>query len=509
MDGLDAESIFCNGPMGYNYDDLITIPGHMDFPASMVDLSSRFTKNISLRTPLVSAPMDTITESEMAIGMALMGGIGVIHKNLPVEDAVAEVMKVKRFENGFIMDPYVFSPSDTIADIDRCKEATGYTSFPITENGRMGGKLVGIVTSRDVDYKTDRSLPLRDVMTTKLVLGYEPIALADANQKLKESKKGKLPIVNEDMELVAMVTRKDLKKNRDYPLAPKDANKQLLVAAATSTGSQNEARVRCLVEAGVDVLVVDEPQGDSIYQVDFVSRIKNHYPNLEVVCGNVVTARQAKTLLNAGADALRVGMGSRGGVVREFSSSLTNGVGRPEASAVYHVAKYSTEQYGVPVIADGGIRNVGQILKALSLGASTVMCGSMLAATEEAPGNYFFQDGVRMKSFKGRAVPEMGAKSRSPFGPDRAEAAVDRGEAVVDRGSVYSLIPYLASGMKSGMQQMGNSSIAELHKGLRDGTQRFELRSQSAVRDTAVHDVSFLGISPMPMRPLGPGERAR
>lgn len=501
MDGLDANSIFTAGPMGYNYDDLVALPGHVDFPVASVDLTSRFTRNISLRTPLVAAPMETLTESQMAIGMALMGGIGVLHKSLPTEEAVAEVMKVKRFENGFIMDPWVLSPQDSIAEMDRVRQQTGCTSFPITENGRMGGKLVGIVTSRDVDHRENRRVLLREVMTTKLVLGYEPIALQEANQKLKESKKGKLPIVNEDLELVAMVTRKDLKKNRDYPLAPKDANKQLLVAAAATPTAREEARVRRLVEAGLDVLVLDAPQGDSSEQYNFLTRVKSAFPNLEVVCGNVVTARQAKYLLDGGADALRVGMGT-GSVVREFG-----GVGRPQASAVYHVAKFAAEQYGVPVIADGAVRHTGHVVKALALGASTVMLGSMLAATEETPGSYFFQEGVRMKSFRGTgSVEEIAARNGSSLyvtDSQHDRLAFGGAEAVVDRGSVFSLIPYMVSGMRTGMQKMGTRTVEDLHKDLRGGSLRFEKRTQAAVREEGVHDVSFLGISPDASRPTG------
>jgi len=285
MDGLDAKTLFNSMAIGYTYDDITIIPGHMDFGPNDVDLTCKLTKNITLRAPVVSSPMDTVTESEMAIAMAMMGGIGIIHNNNSVEEQVAEVRKVKRYENGFIMDPLVLGPNNTIADVDKIKAEAGYSSFPVTSSGKMGGKLLGIVTSRDIDFIKDRSMKLEDVMSggTKMVHGTEPITLKEANKLLTKSKKGKLPIVNKDMDLVALISRNDIKKNRHYPLASKDSNKQLLVGASCSTRGQDEVRVQKLVEAGVDVLVLDSSQGNSVWQVDFIKKMKQWYPNLDII----------------------------------------------------------------------------------------------------------------------------------------------------------------------------------------------------------------------------------
>eukprot|EP00922_Rhytidocystis_sp_ex-Travisia-forbesii_P027268 GHVS01039970.1.p1 GENE.GHVS01039970.1~~GHVS01039970.1.p1 ORF type:complete len:590 (+),score=102.92 GHVS01039970.1:140-1909(+) len=403
-DGWDGDRVFNSTVYGFTYDDLILMPGHISFGMDDVDLTTNITKNITIRTPLVSSPMDTVTEHNMAINCALMGGIGIIHNNMSIEAQINEVDKVKRFENGFIMEPFVLRPDNTVADIDAIKELHGYSSVPVTANGRLSSKILGIVTSRDIDFIEDRSVPLSQVMTKDLIVGYEPICLSEANRILRESKKGKLPIVNEESELVALISRNDLKKNRDYPLASKDSNKQLLVGASIGTRPNDLIRAKALVDVGVDVLVVDSSQGDSVYQTDLIQQIKQycqlpHTANtVEIIAGNVVAARQAKSLIDAGADGLRIGMGS-GSIC---TTQVVCAVGRAQASAVYHVCKYAREQAGgVPCVADGGIQNSGQVMKALSLGASTVMVGSMFAGTEEAPGEYYFHNGVRVKTYRG------------------------------------------------------------------------------------------------------------
>lgn len=497
MDGLDASSLFSSTATGYTYDDLTIIPGHIGFRLHEVDLSSRFTRNIQIKLPLVSSPMDTVTESTMAIAMASLGGIGVIHNNNEIEEAAREVEIVKRYENGFIMDPHVLAPHNTIADVDNIKKLYGYSSVPITQDGKMGGKLMGIVTSRDIDYMEDRSRPLSQVMTKdespkkKLIYGNEPITLKEANRLLQESRKGKLPIVNKDMELVALISRSDLKKNKDYPLASKDANKQLLVAAACSTKPDDEIRARRLIEAGVDALVIDSSQGNSIYQIDFIKRLKNQFPDTDIIGGNVVTLSQAKNLLDAGADGLRVGMGS-GSIC---TTQEVCAVGRPQGSAVYWVAKYASEFFKAPIIADGGIQNSGHIMKALSLGASTVMCGSVLAGTEESPGSFFFNEGVRMKTYRGMGSLEaMSKRSGTRYFAEAQAVKVAQGVsgAVMDKGSICDLIPYTMHGVAHGLQKAGYRTIRELHQGLYDGYTRFELRSSSAIREGGIHDVTFV-----------------
>jgi IMP dehydrogenase len=433
--------------------------------------------------------MDTVTESKMAIALALMGGIGVIHKNMSPEKQAQEVMKVKRYENGFIMDPLCLSEHSTIADIDRIKAQHGFSTVPVTENGRMGTKILGMVSSRDIVFVENRQTLLSAVMTREkdMVLGYEPITLAKANDLLRESKKGKLPIVNQDKELVAMICRKDLKKNNDFAMASKDANKQLLVAASTSDQwAQEEVRVRSLVEAGIDALVIDATQGDTTSQVDFVKRVKSVYPNIDVVCGNVVTCRQAKTLLDAGADALRVGMGIG-------SMSAETAVGRPQASAVYHVAKFAKENYGVPVIADGGITNPAHITKALMLGASSVMCGAMFAGTEESPGSYFFHDGVRMKTYRGMGSIE--AQETGSTEKNGLKVAQGISSAVVDKGSVTSLMPYLLNGVRHGLQKAGIRDTATLHNCLYSGETRLAVRTEKAIKECGPYDMVNVGNS--------------
>ncbi|CAD7931841.1 unnamed protein product, partial [Amoebophrya sp. A120] len=498
-DGLDADELFNSTCTGYTYDDLTLIPGHMDFTEDEIALTTKLTKNLTLRSPVVSSPMDTVTESEMAIAMALMGGIGIIHNNNSIEEQVAEVKKVKRFENGFIMDPFVLSPEHTIADLEK----QPYSSAPITANGKMGSKLLGIVTSRDMDFKKEKNLKMGDIMTSNLVVGKEPITLQEANRLLKRSKKGKLPIVNQTGDLVALISRNDLKKNQIFPLASKDANKQLLVGAACSTRPEDEKRVAKLVEAGVDVIVLDSSQGDSIWQAQFVRKIKGFYPQLDIVAGNVVTPKQAQTLCDAGCDGIRVGMGS-GSIC---TTQEVCAVGRPQGSAVYHVSKFCRDKYNVPVIADGGIQKSGHIMKALTLGASAVMCGSMLAGTEESPGQYFFHDGVRMKCYRGmgsiEAMTKKDTENKSASGNSKASgtgqtAGITSGSAtryfaegqkikvaqgvsgaVIDKGSIQDLIPFNLLGVKAGLLKLGVQDIPQLHDNLYNGTTRYAINCKN------------------------------
>jgi IMP dehydrogenase len=272
-DGYSARAVFEGGLGGptsvvaYTYDDVILMPGYIDFAVDEVALTSRFTRNIRLHTPLASSPMDTVTEHAMAIGMAMHGGIGVIHYNNTVEEQCREVRLVKRYENGFITDPVCLAPHNTIRELFATKEAAGFGGFPITEDGKLGSRLVGIVTSRDVDFRTDLDTALADIMTTDLVVAREPCTLAEANLIMRESKKGKLPIVNVHNQLIALTSRTDLKKNRDFPQATKDANKQLRVGAAIGTRPADRERAAALVREGVDVIVLDSSQGNSTYQL--------------------------------------------------------------------------------------------------------------------------------------------------------------------------------------------------------------------------------------------------
>lgn len=488
-DGFTADQIFRNpeSVSAYTYDDIILMPGRVHFATEDVSLASQITKKIRLNIPILSSPMDTVTEHAMAIGMALMGGIGIIHYNMTVEEQTREVRLVKKYRNGFITDPACLSPEHTVADVDALKERHGFSGIPITENGILGGQLVGIVTNRDIDFLEDRTVLLRDVMSKKLVTAQEGVSLAEANDLLKRAKKGKLPVVNAQGNLVGLISRSDLKKSRDFPDSSKDSNNQLLVGASIGTRPDDKIRVKALAEAGVDVVVIDSSQGDSMYQIDLIKHIKREYPNIQLIGGNVVTARQAYHLILAGVDGLRIGMGS-GSIC---TTQEVCAVGRAQATAIFNTSRLANK-FGVPVIADGGISSTGHIVKALCVGASAVMCGSMFAGTEEAPGDYFFQDGVRLKKYRGMgSIEAMSKGSEKRYFATGSAVKVAQGVsgAVVDKGSLRRYLPYLMQGVKHGIQDVGAYSLEELTRMRESGVLKFELRSGAAQREGAVHSL--------------------
>jgi len=485
-DGLCGRSFFGKGAAGSAYDDFIVLPGYIDFGVGEVSLETRLSRNVALKAPIVSSPMDTVTEASMAIHMALLGGIGILHYNNTPGEQARLVRSVKRFENGFITDPRCLSPAHTVQDVLRIREREGYSSIPITEDGELGSRVVGLVTNRDVDLEPNLQRPLSEVMTRDLLWAKQGVELEEANRILRRSKKGKLPIVDDQGRLVALVTRRDLLKNRAFPDATKcTETKRLKVGAAVSTRDEDRDRAARLVEAGVDVLVLDAAQGDSIYQHGMLRWLKEHHPSVDVIGGNVVTMAQCRRLLDAGVDGVRVGMGPGSICITQE----TMAVGRAQATAVFHCAAICREA-GVPVIADGGCRSIGHIAKALACGGSVAMLGSMLAGTQEAPGEYFYERGVRVKRYRGMASLEamrQGGGKRYFVEEDRVRVAQGVSGTVMDKGSLLDYLPYVLQGLRHSLQDMGCTDLQTLHERLFSGELRFETRTHAAQKEGGVH----------------------
>ncbi|KAG2447642.1 hypothetical protein HYH02_007560 [Chlamydomonas schloesseri] len=490
FDGFTSTQLFNQG-VCYTYDDVIFHPGHIFFAANEVDLTSNVTKNIALRVPIVSSPMDTVTEAEMAITMASLGGMGFIHYNNTAEEQLRQVLKAKRHTPGFVVTPAVAGPNDPVSKLYDLKNSRGFTSVCVTDTGALGGKLLGVVTTRDIDFINDKLTPLAEVMTTDLVTAPEGTSAEAAGALLKKIKKNKLPLVNAQGELVALATRGGFKDARNFPApgAPSlDANGQLRCGAAVGTRDSDRERVKMLWESAlVDAVILDSSQGDSTYQIEMIKHIKAAHPGLDVIAGNVVTGAQARRLIEAGADALRVGMGS-GSIC---TTQEVCAVGRGQATAVYHVARVANS-LGVPIIADGGVQNSGHITKALALGASAVMCGSMFAGTTEAPGEYFMINGQRVKKYRGMGSLEAMAKgSESRYHSDTQSLKIAQGVsgAVKDKGSIRKTVPFLAQAVKQGFQDIGANSIKMARDMLYNGAMRMEARTNAAQAEGNVHDM--------------------
>ncbi|PYI31270.1 inosine-5'-monophosphate dehydrogenase [Aspergillus indologenus CBS 114.80] len=501
-DGLDVDTLLDSDKHGaLTYNDFLILPGYIGFPASDVTLDTAVTKRVSLKVPLLSSPMDTVTEHNMAIHMALLGGLGIIHHNCSPQDQAEMVRKVKRYENGFILDPVVLSPTATVQEAKELKAKWGFGGFPVTENGTLRSKLVGMVTSRDIQFHRDLDAPVTAIMSTDLVTAPAGTTLAEANEVLRSSKKGKLPIVDTNGNLVSLLSRSDLMKNLHYPLASKlPQSKQLIAAAAIGTREEDKTRLKLLVEAGLDIVILDSSQGNSMYQIEMIKWIKQNIPEIDVIGGNVVTREQAAALIAAGVDGLRIGMGSGSACITQEVMA----VGRPQAASVRSVSNFAA-RFGVPCIADGGVQNVGHIVKGLAMGASTVMMGGLLAGTTESPGEYFVsKEGQLVKAYRGMgSIAAMedkkagaGAKDSKAsnagtarYFSEKDSVLVAQGVAgsVLDRGSVTKFVPYLTAGVQHSLQDIGVKSLKELHDGVNQGKVRFEMRSASAMAEGNVH----------------------
>ncbi|MBI3120108.1 MAG: IMP dehydrogenase [Candidatus Kerfeldbacteria bacterium] len=450
---------------GLTFDDVLLIPQKSDVMPREVDLSTSLTRNITLSMPLLSSPMDTVTESDMAIAMALQGGIGILHKNLTPEDQALEVAKVKRYENGFIKNPVTVQVTDSVQEVVKIRETHGYGTVPVVD----GEKLVGLITKQDYFLPDDIDQPVKEVMVPlqDLVVAEESLSLKQANKIIREHKLSVLPIVSKDDKLVSLVTRKDLEKNEQYPLASKDDAKHLRVGAAIGVGDHEIDRARTLVEAGVDVIVVDTAHGHSARVIETIRAIKKDrfFEHLDIIGGNIATVEGAKDLISAGVDAVKVGIGP-GSIC---TTRVVAGIGVPQITAIDEAAR-ACKVARIPLIADGGIRYSGDIVKALAAGADMVMIGNLFAGTDESPGEFEYVNGRVYKSYRG--MGSLGAMRRGSsdryaqghvrdqkkFVPEGVEGRVDY------KGKLADYFQMLVGGVKSGFGYTGASTVEELHR---------------------------------------------
>jgi IMP dehydrogenase len=476
--------------LGLTFDDVLLLPGESDVVPSEVDTTSKVTRNISVKMPLVSSAMDTVTEARMAIAMARQGGVGVLHRNLPIEDQAAQVDLVKRSEAGMVNNPVTCLPNDTLGDVDRLCGRYRISGVPVIDTD---GKLVGIVTNRDMRFEDDMSVPVSKVMTPMpLVTAPMGIAPDDALAILAQKKVEKLPLVDSDGRLRGLFTVKDFVKSDKYPHATKDSEGRLVVGAAVGVGEDSERRAHALIEAGVDFLIVDTAHGHSRAVIEMVRLLKKT-TKIDIVGGNVATRTAAQALVDAGADGIKVGVGP-GSIC---TTRIVAGVGVPQVSAIYE-ASLAARPAGVPVIGDGGLQYSGDIAKALVAGADTVMLGSLLAGCEEAPGDVVFVNGKQFKSYRG--MGSLGAmqsrgQARS-YSKDRYfqddvlsdDKLVPEGiEGVVAyRGPLNNVAHQLIGGLRASMGYSGAATIPELHeKGA------FVRITAAGLRESHPHDVQM------------------
>ncbi len=447
---------------GLTYDDVLLIPAYSEVLPKTVDLSTKFSRNIELKIPFVTAAMDTVTESQMAIAIAREGGIGVIHKNMSIEEQARQVAIVKRAENGMIYDPVTIKRGSTVHDALGIMAEYKIGGIPVVDDE---GYLVGIVTNRDLRFERDMNKRIDEVMTKEnLVTTNQTSDLETAAQILQEHKIEKLPVVDKDNKLVGLITYKDITKAKDKPMACKDAKGRLRVAAGVGVTVDTLQRMEALVNAGADAIVIDTAHGHAKFVIEKLKEAKQRFPDVDIVVGNVATGAAAKMLVEAGADAVKVGIGP-GSIC---TTRVVAGVGVPQLSAVYDVAK-ALEGTGVPLIADGGLRYSGDVVKALAAGGYSVMIGSLVAGTEEAPGDTIIFNGRKFKSYRGMGsleAMENGSKDRYfQAGTTDVKKLVPEGIAarVPYKGTLYEVIYQLVGGLRSGMGYCGAADIEKLH----------------------------------------------
>ncbi len=474
------------------FDDVLLLPAHSSVLPKDVDLSTQFTREIRLNIPLVSAAMDTVTESRLAIAMALEGGIGIMHKNMTAEQQAAEVRAVKRYESGVIIDPITVGPSMTIGELVKITQANKISGVPVVD----GDDLVGIVTNRDVRFETRMNEPVSAIMTPKerLITVKEGADRDEVMSKLRANRIEKILLVNDAFQLRGMITVKDIQKAKDYPFACRDDQERLRVGAAVGVGEGTEERVEALVAAGVDVIVVDTAHGHSKGVLDRVAWVKKSFPQVQVIGGNIATAAAARALVEAGADAVKVGIGP-GSIC---TTRIVAGVGVPQISAVANVAE-ELEGTGVPLIADGGLRFSGDIAKVLAAGAYTVMIGGLLAGTEEAPGEVEIYQGRSYKAYRG--MGSLGAMQARHGSADRyfQEDTQDSDKLVPEgiegrvpyKGPLVNVITQLIGGVRASMGYTGCANIDEMRT-----KPEFVRVTNAGMRESHVHDVAITKEAP-------------
>lgn len=474
------------GKQGLTFDDVLLIPAHSDVLPRDVDVRTHLTQNVTLNIPIMSAGMDTVTEAEMAIAMAREGGIGVIHKNMSIDEQAREVKLVKRSEHGIIVDPIYLAPDNTLSDADELMNKYHISGVPITENG----KLVGIITNRDMRFETDLSRPISDIMTSKgLITAPEHTTMEEAKRILQAHRIEKLPLVDDAGHLKGLITIRDIEKMRKYPNSNKDSDGRLKVAAAIGVTSDVEDRVEALLDAKADVLVIDTAHGHSEGVLQTIRRLRKAFPHLELIAGNVATYDATKALIEAGVSAVKVGIGP-GSIC---TTRVIAGIGVPQITAIYDCAK-AAEGTGIPIIADGGIQYSGDIAKALGAGASCVMLGNLLAGTEEAPGEMIIYQGKNYKSYRGMgSLGAMGKGSSDRYFQANNKKYVPEGVEgrVPYKGPLADTIYQMVGGLRSGMGYVGCANIPEMHE-----KAQFVRITGAGLKESHPHDIQITKEAP-------------